>query len=209
MQNNIQINKLELLRYLGYNGQNINILMQEKIDKMTELCLKTIRPKNVYKTFELENMSLKGTNFTLQGESVKSHLKGCDRVILMAATCGFDLDQQIAKMFLTDKTSALILDSAGSVAIESYLDNICSVFENATDRFSSGYGDFPLSANKNISEILNAQRIIGLNVNESFLLSPKKSVTAVIGLGRKIKQQPLCDHKCQICKFEKCLYTKN
>jgi len=208
MQSNIIIDRDMLLSYLGYKGQSINALLNEKIEKMTELCYKIVRLKNIYKEFEIGNdYILKDTLFYLEGNSIKEHLKGCKNVILLAATCGQDLDMEIQKLFITDKTSALILDTCGSVAIESYLDNICKDFKNATERFSCGYGDFPLSANKAICQILKADKMIGLNVNSSYLLSPKKSVTALIGLG-VVKKPPLCDHKCQLCTLKECLYNK-
>jgi len=145
----------------------------------------------------------------LQGNSIKRHLKGCKSVILLIATCGFNLDKELEKLFISDKLAAVILDSAGSVAIESYLDEICKDFKNTTGRFSCGYGDFPLSANKDISDILNAGKFIGLDVNSCYLLSPKKSVIAVIGVGNEESPMPLCDHKCQICKHKECLYKNN
>jgi hypothetical protein len=206
---NIDIDKNELLRYLGYKGQKINSELDRKIDDTIIFCKSLLRLKNVYKEFEInEDFSLKNTNFYLEGNSIKRHLQGCKSVILIVATCGFDLDKEIQKLFISDKLMAVILDSAGSVAIESYLDIICSEFKNTTGRFSCGYGDFPLSANKDISDVLNASKLIGLNVNSSFLLSPKKSVIAVIGVGNEEKTMPLCDHKCQICKHKECLYRK-
>ena len=49
-------------------------------------------------------------------------------------------------------------------------------------RFSPGYGDCPLSAQRSIVNALNATRLIGLTVTPTSLLMPTKSVTAVIGL---------------------------
>ncbi len=50
-------------------------------------------------------------------------------------------------------------------------------------RFSPGYGDCPLSAQRSIvNSVLNATRLIGLTVTPTSLLIPTKSVTAVIGL---------------------------
>ena len=49
-------------------------------------------------------------------------------------------------------------------------------------RFSPGYGDFPLSMQTPIFDALDCPRKIGVSLNASLLMSPSKSVTAVIGL---------------------------
>ena len=49
-------------------------------------------------------------------------------------------------------------------------------------RFSPGYGDLPLSMQKQISMILNMPKEIGVSLTESYLMTPSKSVTALIGV---------------------------
>ena len=50
-------------------------------------------------------------------------------------------------------------------------------------RFSPGYGDFPLEAQESVFKALDCHRKIGLALNDSLLMSPSKSVTAIVGLG--------------------------
>ena len=50
-------------------------------------------------------------------------------------------------------------------------------------RFSPGYGDLPLELQKDIFDVLDCPRQIGLTLNQSLLMSPSKSVTAIIGVG--------------------------
>ena len=58
---------------------------------------------------------------------------------------------------------------------------------NFRPRFSPGYGDFPLTAQRDIFAILDCPKRIGLSLNQSLLLSPTKSVTAVIGKEQRTK----------------------
>ena len=51
-----------------------------------------------------------------------------------------------------------------------------------TDRFSPGYGDFPMESSKDLVGLLDAGRRIGLTVSQSGILIPRKSVTAVLGV---------------------------
>lgn len=49
-------------------------------------------------------------------------------------------------------------------------------------RFSAGYGDLPLEVQKDIFRVLDCPRKIGLTLNDSLLMSPTKSVTAIVGI---------------------------
>jgi cobalamin-dependent methionine synthase I len=49
-------------------------------------------------------------------------------------------------------------------------------------RFSPGYGDLPLELQTNLFKVLDCQHFIGLTLNDSMLMSPSKSVTAIVGL---------------------------
>ena len=55
-------------------------------------------------------------------------------------------------------------------------------YKDIKPRFSAGYGDFPLSAQKEIFGMLDCARQIGLTLNDSLLMSPTKSVTSIVGL---------------------------
>ena len=49
-------------------------------------------------------------------------------------------------------------------------------------RFSPGYGDLPLSLQREISRILNMPKEIGVSLTDTMLMTPSKSVTALIGV---------------------------
>ena len=49
-------------------------------------------------------------------------------------------------------------------------------------RFSAGYGDFSLEFQRNICDALDCQRKIGITLQESLIMLPTKSVTAIIGI---------------------------
>ena len=49
-------------------------------------------------------------------------------------------------------------------------------------RFSPGYGDLSLELQRDIFRLLDCQRQIGVTLGDSLLMSPSKSVTAIIGV---------------------------
>ena len=49
-------------------------------------------------------------------------------------------------------------------------------------RFSPGYGDLPLEFQREIFRALDVPRRIGVSLGSSCLMSPSKSVTAIVGI---------------------------
>ena len=49
-------------------------------------------------------------------------------------------------------------------------------------RFSAGYGDFSVYKQTDMFNVLDCGRKIGLTLNDSMMMSPTKSVTAIIGI---------------------------
>ena len=72
-----------------------------------------------------------------------------------------------------------------------------------TMRYSPGFGDLSLENQKKVFALLNPQKYIGVTLNDSLLMSPSKSVTAIVGIGG-------CDNKdnCNNCNLENCEYRK-
>ena len=68
-----------------------------------------------------------------------------------------------------------------------------------TDRFSPGYGDLPLSLQADFLRATDAGRKLGITVNDSFLMTPCKTVTAVIGLSER--PQPARVRGCAHCNL--------
>ena len=115
-------------------------------------------------------------------------LCGCDRVILFAATVGLEMDRLIARYSRLSPAKAHMLQAIGAERIEALCDAFCRDIsaeykEKLRPRLSPGYGDIPLSMQKDIFTVLDCSRKIGLSLNASLLMTPTKSVTAMVGIG--------------------------
>ena len=121
---------------------------------------------------------------------LKKCLDGCEGIILFAATVGIELDRLIMRYGKIEPSMALCLQAIGAERVESLCDSFCNDMESeysATGkalrpRFSAGYGDLPLSLQRDIIGVLQTPKNIGVTLNESLLMSPSKSVTAIIGI---------------------------
>ena len=123
----------------------------------------------------------------LTGQDIRSHLSGCTDCILLAATLGAQVDTLIRRAQVNDMEQALWLDAAASAAIEEVCDTAQrqiaeQLGQSLTHRFSCGYGDLPLSIQPQLCTLLDSAKSIGLSVSHSSMLTPVKSVTAILGI---------------------------
>ena len=184
----MQIDRNEFLRYLGWRGQETDEAFTKKLDGAAKRCLELASPRSACRRFALtEEMELAGTGVFLEGKDIRAHLGGCREAFLFAATIGGDEERELTRLSAKSAFEALLFDTACSCAIESYCDDVCADLQKSCGkallpRFSCGYGDFPLTSQKDICRLLRTDANIGLCCDESFLLTPRKSVTAVVGI---------------------------
>jgi len=190
----LDINKEEVLRYLGYKGQDIDENLTNTIEECREEIKKVIMPRVVYsyKNIKLsdDGVEVITTNLILKGKDIKEHLKKSTECVLMAVTLGNEVEKRTRLYEKTNLTKALILDACATTAVE----EVCDIVENSvkekaissgmniTFRYSPGYGDLSLNVQNSFLRALDAQKKIGLTVSENNLLFPRKSVTAIIGI---------------------------
>lgn len=168
----------------------------------------------------MEAASPKGTfaysdDFDYEGLAIKRHLAGCSRVILSGVTLGRRVDDLISKLSVSDMQMAVYADCGASALAEQTADifeeYIKSVLPEKTPymtcRFAPGYGDLPLAEQRRLIRRLDAERMIGLTLNESDLLVPLKSITGIMG----IADHPVSGHMadCGCCALaETCVRRK-
>ena len=127
---------------------------------------------------------------TVRSEKLAKHLKDCTRVILFAVTAGLSFDAYINKYSRISPLSAHIASSFGTERVEAVADGFCRDISaeladegfTVTSRFSPGYGDLDLLLQRDIFACLTPEKYIGLCLNASLMMSPSKSVTAIIGV---------------------------
>jgi 5-methyltetrahydrofolate--homocysteine methyltransferase len=143
------------------------------------------------------------------------NLQGCDRIAVFGATVGLGIDRLIARYSRTSPARALMFQAIGAERIESLCDAFCRELNGDVEgegkklrpRFSPGYGDLPLKLQLDIFRVLDCPRKIGLTLNDSLLMSPSKSVTAVVGIGDDSDSHD--KPGCSKCKKADCLYRRN
>lgn len=204
------IDKNEILRYAGAKEA------LPQIEKLIDECLSESIDKLTYKVcYSHFPLSFSGDVIDLSFTKVKSgklrkNLSGCSSFLVFAATIGIELDRLILKHGRISPSKALIFQAIGAERIE----GLCNEFSRFADkefghtmpRFSPGYGDLPLDIQREVFNVLVPSRRIGLTLNESMLMSPSKSVTAIIGISAEKREN--INHNCSVCDKENCNFRR-
>lgn len=215
----LTINPSEVLRYLkSREDQSLSGDLTAACDKILAL----VSPATAAVMLPLihEDEKLLCGGLELSGTAIKHHLRNCDQCILLAVTLGFAVDRLISAAGQSDPYRALLFDACATAAVEDLADHaterarellVTESHSGVTSRFSPGYGDLPLSLQPKLLEVLDARRLLGLTVGSSLLLSPIKSVTAIIGVTDdnhlNISAAPLGCSKCSMSG--NCAYSKS
>ena len=228
------VNKREILRYMRCDSGGSD---DEKINSLLDECLAELLPELAYKVCWREFPIAKATDTAVTGGSAADgskvgsldlgfmvtesqglarNLCGCDKLVLFAATIGLAPDRLIAKYGRLSPVKALCMQAIGAERIESLCDMFCAELGETyaeeglslRPRFSPGYGDFPLEAQESVFKALDCHRKIGLSLNDSLLMSPSKSVTAIVGLC-PADAQAARGTSCSSCDKADCLFRKS
>ncbi len=120
-----------------------------------------------------------------KSEKLAKNLKGCDEVFVFCVTLGLGVDRLLSKLKAISPAEYFITDSLSSALAEGAMDKAETIVKGETltkPRFSPGFGDFDIRLQPRILEFLNAYRLVGITANESCIMLPMKSVTAVMGV---------------------------
>lgn len=215
----------EILRYIGCRESS------EEIDGLITQCISELKQKLSYKVVfttlkkkdfcKISKDCLDNTDKALPfgSRSLAKNLQSCEDIIIFAATIGIEIDRLISKYSRLSPAKALCFQAIGAERIESLCNTfnsevrqeLCARGLSAKPRFSPGYGDFPLYTQRLIFDLLDCPRKIGLSLNESLIMSPSKSVTAIIGISNETQDHFNDENhpsSCSECSSTNCNFRK-
>ena len=191
------VNVREVLRYMGCREATDE--MCGLVDACVAMAAHAFDFRLCYATFPVTvSEDTVDLGFTcVHSHALAVNLKDCTRAVIFGATVGLEIDRLITKHGRLSPAKGLCLQALGAERIEALCDAFCEELaareaENGCEirpRFSPGYGDLPLPLQKDLFAVLDCSRRIGLTLNDSLLMSPTKSVTAMVGIKTR-KEEP-------------------
>lgn len=183
-----EVDMREILRYMGERGEASDELLSTVGEVLSEM-LPDFTYNAVMTTCDI-TVSDSSVSFPFgaaESKNLAKHLEGCEKAVLFAATVGIKTDRHIVKYGATSPLKALAAQAIGAERIEALCDVLCDEIKNecgceTKSRFSPGYGDLSIEFQRTMFSVLDCPRKIGLTLNNSLIMSPTKSVTAIVGL---------------------------
>lgn len=191
--NNLKTNIYSYLNYKNIDKSNeIDLLIEESLDEVKKLS----RFKYVYQEFDYL------LDF-LHHESYINLLNGCKSYYLVGMTLGVDIEKRIKYYSHKDMSKMVIMDACASAYLEYLSDQYeKNISDDLTYRFCPGYQGTDFKDIKYIYDILKLNKI-GIELLDSYLMIPQKTMVGIIGKGKKVKKN------CGNCLMEgKCQYIK-
>lgn len=189
-----RVDEKDALRYLGHRGQalgnDLEVTFNRVVAKVNALQAAGVAKRFSVTGIRCDGVELAEASLVLPGSHISRHVTGSEAVVLLAVTLGFDCERLLRQTACVSAVEGMMADACASSMVE----NAADVFSEAIaaeaalqgyrcgKRFSPGYGDFPLSVQKDFLAAIGAQKTLGIQVTPGDLMVPTKSITAVIPL---------------------------
>lgn len=156
-----------------------------------------------------------GEHHIINSQYVSGALQGCENVVVAVSTLGSGFDRVCSGYHQEkDYVSNLVADAAGVIALNtlnrvfwSELADLAAVREQGlTKKIAPGLGDWGVEDQWILFEILG-ETAADISLNDSFMMSPVRSETAVYGFGRGIGISKV-HHDCWDCGLSNCRFRQ-
>lgn len=208
----------EAVRYLGYGNHAVDDSTLALVASSFEELERTAGKRIIYRIFDVsfkDSDHVEIGKLDIVSKNLGKNLKGCQSAVVLGATLGAGVDMLLRKYALTDMARVVALQACAAALLEEYLDECQEEIRKEMaeqglylrPRFSPGYGDFSIEHQEMILRMLDTAKTIGLTMTDSSMLTPTKSVTAIIGLSKI--NVPCHTKGCESCDKTDCTYRRN
>lgn len=190
-----EIDRRSVLRHQGYKpSSKVSDRVTEMLDEAEARAMELARPAAVWTTKPIKEISSYRVvigNLTIVSRQIVKVMRGCVEAALFAVTVGPAIEKEAARLIETgDMAEGVMLDSVASEAVEGCADHVNLVIQHEahrrglhlTPRYSPGYGDWTVDHQPELFAEFDAAKA-GIHLTESCMMIPRKSISAVLGLG--------------------------
>ncbi len=214
----MDIRTKEAVRYLGYGRCVVDDQTLQLIQEVFSELEMIAEPKYIYRIFELSFLNeneLQIGKLVARSQSLYRNLHGCDSVVLMGITLGTSVDRRMKQLEVLDMSKAVVFQACAATYLEERCDKLQDEIAKQLEkeacylrpRFSPGYGDFSVLHQREVLDMLEAPKHIGLTLTDGYMLTPTKSVTAIIGVSQT--KESCHQRGCKECTKEDCNYRRS
>jgi hypothetical protein len=183
-------------------------------------CKSLIKPSVLYKEKPIREVA-KGSimlegGVTLDGSKLSGAMRKCKSTTIFLVTIGNVLDKKIDSLMRKKRMmKAYLYDAIGSVAAEQTVEMFQNMFDSrlkengksTTLRFSPGYCDWRLEEQKKLFQLID-NHAIGVELRPNCLMSPRKSISGIFGVGNIQDIGRKNSNPCILCTNKKCMMRR-
>jgi hypothetical protein len=198
-------------------GSTINAPMERMLKEKTSVCIQSMTPKAIYDRFEIDKVEEDLVHFKsghiFCGPNISKILTGSKTAIITIFTLGSRVDQTINEESQSgDMLATIIMDSITTSLLDILGDFVGEKIKKegieqqnwgTTCAYSPGQYKWTIEEQKKIFDMIDG-KTIGVELNESYLMVPFKSISGVYGFGPEdeIDETRVA---CDLCPRENCI----
>lgn len=217
--NELKVNPSRIAKLLDCESGDSPELLLKIIDKvlseasgLSDVKAEFVICSNVEINKESGVMSIEGVDFH-PGKIIISQLSKSESVAVFACTAGSKISERSKKLIEErNLLEGYIFDMAGSEIVEDAADlmqeklKIMMTAEGMliTNRYSPGYCGWDVSEQHKLFSLI-PDNFCGITLTNSALMVPLKSVSGIIGIGKKVKFN---SYTCNLCDDNNCIYRR-
>ncbi|WP_298368333.1 vitamin B12 dependent-methionine synthase activation domain-containing protein [uncultured Lutibacter sp.] len=212
----IELEKEEISSFMG-----LGPVPEEPFNSMIDAAIELLsNNKNIEGGFTLKPVTdfsakegfIKVEDKTFEtGRMITSFLRNAEFAALFTCTAGYEVEK-LSKKFNAegDIVMSYVVDSTGSLLVEGAMDLIYEKLKtmvslnnlSLTNRYSPGYCDWLVKDQQNLFSFF-PKGFCNVSLSETSLMSPVKSVSGIVGIGKNVKY---LGYICDTCKNNTCVY---
>lgn len=172
--------RLRLMVDKDFDLSAFDKITNKAFDKAEFLCAYVTVPVT---TEEDGNVNLGFTK--VKSSDLAKNLDGCINAFVFAVTLGIQAERHLVMLSKTAPSEHFITDAYYSALAEALCDKAEEIIKGEAickPRFSPGYGDLPLSLQKDVLDVLEASKLLGVTLTKTLLMTPQKTITAIMGI---------------------------
>ncbi len=216
----LEIPMQEIWSFMGYGSDRTpDNETVSTAKEMLEQASSVLHPKFEYHFFDgridldTERLIIDGPDGHVSfaaGKIICRQLNTARRFAVFVATVGREYNDWMKGIEAqNDMFRTYVADCVGSQIVESAADYMEKVLQNEidaqglkrTNRYSPGYCNWHVSCQPDIFSLFPEKNPCGIELNDSCLMFPVKSVSGIIGIGKDVRFLP---YSCGICTMQNC-----
>ena len=211
----IVINIDQIISLLGYNNETVPDPVLDSLEAIIQMIPEMVDLKSGFKIFNPGSVIIEDGKFIVDNQVfncdkiIYSNLKNADTLAFIISTLGNKLES-LSKYYMdnNEMLNGYLIDKIGSELVETLADKTETYLQEhldqsglkMTNRYSPGYCGWNVSDQKKLFSLL-PDKFCNVSLNENSLMTPIKSVSAVIGIGKNVERK---NYRCSICDVEFC-----